>query len=219
MAPGSCGSFALYSKLREMGERPSWQPGDLDFYFVAPAVRSYGAQSYGPVTGDVDHGEDNTAVRVLRDVWKRRVALSSFDQEWDRDAPFKFVDTKELSVNRAYPPSREGLSPIAVYDVKLELPCLDAGGRACGLSTSAVSFIQLEATSLESCSIKAVIDSFDINVCAVGMLPRGSGRVDYVIAPEVEQAIRSKTMRLRPQHGTTPGRVEKYQSRGFTLLE
>ena len=36
---------------------------------------------------------------------------------------------------------------------------------------------------------------------------------------DVEQAIRSKTMRLRPQHNTTPGRVEKYQSRGFTLLE
>ena len=77
----------------------------------------------------------------------------------------------------------------------------------------------VEATSLESCSIKAVIDSFDINVCAVGMLPRGLGKHDYIVAPEVEQAIRSKTMRLRPQHGTTPGRVEKYQSRGFTLLE
>ena len=114
---------------------------------------------------------------------------------------------------------REGLSPIAVYDVKLELQCLDAGGRACGLSTSAVSFIQLEATSLESCSIKAVIDSFDINVCAVGMLPRGFGRKDYVVAPDVEQAIRAKEMRLRPEHNTTPGRVEKYQSRGFTLLE
>ena len=78
---------------------------------------------------------------------------------------------------------------------------------------------QLAAASLAKCSIQAVIDSFDINVCAVGMLPRGSGRVDYVVAPDVEQAIRSKTMRLRPQHNTTPGRVEKYQSRGFTLLE
>ena len=51
------------------------------------------------------------------------------------------------------------------------------------------------------------------------MLSRGSGRVDYVVAPDVEQVIRSKTMRLRPQHNTTPGRVEKYESRGFTLLE
>ena len=103
--------------------------------------------------------------------------------------------------------------------MKLELPCLDAGGRACSLSTSAVSFIQLAAASLAKCSIQAVIDSFDINVCAVGMRPRGFGEVDYILAPEVEQAIRSKTMRLRPQHNTTPGRVEKYQSRGFTLLE
>ena len=118
-----------------------------------------------------------------------------------------------------YPPPSDGLSPIAVYDVKLELPCLDAGGRACSLSTSAVSFIQLAAASLAKCSIQAVIDSFDINVCAVGMRPRGFGEVDYILAPEVEQAIRSKTMRLRPQHNTTPGRVEKYQSRGFTLLE
>ena len=77
---------------------------------------------------------------------------------------------------------------------------------------------QLAAASLAKCSIQAVIDSFDINVCAVGMLPRGFGRKDYVVAPDVEQAIRSKTMRLRPQHNTTPGRVEKYQSRGFTLL-
>ena len=96
---------------------------------------------------------------------------------------------------------------------------LDADGRACSLSTSAVSFIQLAAASLAKCSIQAVIDSFDINVCAVGMRPRGFGEVDYVVAPDVEQAIRSKTMRLRPQHNTTPGRVEKYQSRGFTLLE
>ena len=140
-------------------------------------------------------------------------------REWSRDAPFKWVHTKSLSVNANYPPPRDGLSPIAVYDVKLELPCLDAGGRACSLSTSAVSFIQLAAASLAKCSIQAVIDSFDINICAVGMLPRGSGRVDYVVAPDVEQAIRSKTMRLRPQHNTTPGRVEKYQSRGFTLLE
>ena len=52
------------------------------------------------------------------------------------------------------------------------------------------------------------------------MLPRGfGGEVDYVVAPDVEQAIRSKTMRLRPQHNTTPGRVEKYHSRGYTLLE
>ena len=50
--------------------------------------------------------------------------------------------------------------------------------------------------------------------CAVAL-----GEVDYVVAPDVEQAIRSKTMRLRPEHNTTPGRVEKYQSRGFTLLE
>ena len=78
---------------------------------------------------------------------------------------------------------------------------------------------QLAAASLAKCSIQAVIDSFDINVCAVGMRPRGFGEVDYISAPEVEQAIRSKTMRLRPQHNTTPGRVEKYQSRGFTLLE
>ena len=109
--------------------------------------------------------------------------------------------------------------PVAVYDVELELRCLDAGGRACSLSTSAVSFIQLAAASLAKCSIQAVIDSFDINICAVGMLPRGFGEVDYTVAPDVEQAIRSKTMRLRPQHNTTPGRVEKYQSRGFTLLE
>ena len=94
-----------------------------------------------------------------------------------------------------------------------------AGGRACSLSTSAVSFIQLAAASLAKCSIQAVIDSFDINVCAVGMLPRGFGEVDYVVAPDVEQAIRAKEMRLRPEHNTTPGRVEKYQSRGFTLLE
>ena len=95
-----------------------------------------------------------------------------------------------------------------------------SGSRACKLSTSAVSFIQLAAASLAKCSIQAVIDSFDINVCAVGMLPRGfGGEVDYVVAPDVEQAIRSKTMRLRPQHNTTPGRVEKYQSRGYTLLE
>ena len=118
-----------------------------------------------------------------------------------------------------YPPPSDGLSPVAVYDVELELRCLDAGGRACSLSTSAVSFIQLAAASLAKCSIQAVIDSFDINVCAVGMLPRGSGRVDYVVAPDVEQAIRAKEMRLRPEHNTTPGRVEKYQSRGFTLLE
>ena len=51
------------------------------------------------------------------------------------------------------------------------------------------------------------------------MLPRGAGDVDYIVAPDVEQAIRSKMMRLRPQHNTTPGRVEKYESRGFTLLE
>ena len=162
---------------------------------------------------------DITAVRVLREVWKKRVSLNLFDQEWSRDAPFKWVHTKSLSVNANYPPPRDGLSPVAVYDVELELRCLDAGGRACSLSTSAVSFIQLAAASLAKCSIQAVIDSFDINVCAVGMLPRGFGEVDYVVAPDVEQAIRSKTMRLRPQHNTTPGRVEKYQSRGFTLLE
>ena len=75
------------------------------------------------------------------------------------------------------------------------------------------------AASLAKCSIQAVIDSFDINVCAVGMVPRGSRNVDYVVAPDVEQAIRAKEMRLRPEHNTTPGRVEKYQSRGFTLLE
>ena len=157
---------------------------------------------------------------AVREVWKRRVALSLFVQrEWSRDAPFKWIHTKSLSVNADYPPPSDGLSPVAVYDVELELRCLDAGGRACSLSTSAVSFIQLAAASLAKCSIQAVIDSFDINVCAVGMRPRGFGEVDYVVAPDVEQAIRSKTMRLRPQHNTTPGRVEKYQSRGFTLLE
>ena len=202
---GLAGSFALYDKLRSMGERPPWRPDDLDFYAV----------TNGPVTGV--HGSD--AVLVLREARKRRVSLNLFDQEWDRNAPFKWVHTKELSVNSMYPPPSDGLSPIAVYDVKLELPCLDAGGRACSLSTSAVSFIQLAAASPAKCSIQAVIDSFDINVCAVGMLPRGFGEVDYVVAPDVEQAIRSKTMRLRPQHNTTPGRVEKYQSRGFTLLE
>ena len=68
-------------------------------------------------------------------------------------------------------------------------------------------------------ALSSFIDSFDINVCAVGMLPRGFRKYDYVVAPDVEQAIRSKEMRLRPEHNTTPGRVEKYQSRGFTLLE
>ena len=152
----------------------------------------------------------------MRSCW---LLLSLFDQEWNRDAPFTWVHTKSLDVDANYPPPREALMPIAVYDVELELRCLDADGRACSVSTSAVSFIQLAAASLAKCSIQAVIDSFDINVCAVGMLPRGLGKHDYIVAPDVEQAIRSKTMRLRPQHNTTPGRVEKYQSRGFTLLE
>ena len=91
--------------------------------------------------------------------------------------------------------------------------------RCAFLKRQAVAETELAAASLAKCSIQAVIDSFDINVCAVGMRPRGFGEVDYVVAPDVEQAIRSKTMRLRPQHNTTPGRVEKYQSRGFTLLE
>ena len=93
-----------------------------------------------------------------------------------------------------------------------------ASRRSSSVEPSALQ-VELAAASLAKCSIQAVIDSFDINVCAVGMLPRGFGKHDYIVAPDVEQAIRSKTMRLRPQHGTTPGRVEKYQSRGFTLLE
>jgi len=86
---------------------------------------------------------------------------------------------------------------------------------------------------MQEANIQRVLDDIPVDVLRIVMRIGSGGELEFEMADDVraavaerratitdvEQAIRSKTMRLRPQHNTTPGRVEKYQSRGFTLLE
>ena len=52
------------------------------------------------------------------------------------------------------------------------------------------------------------------------MRPSGDGDHKYVVSPEDAAAIQSRTMWLRSSYYTRPDekRVEKYLSRGFTLV-
>ena len=224
-SPGDGVSRARSAAREDIRESSCFLGGRLRMrtVLVGSAVSEPDFWGFGPDAGppaqeaNVQRVLDEIPVDVLRIVM-RLGAGGDFEYEMSDDVRAAVAARRAtIAPDVAANPVR--MQRFAVYDVELELRCLDASGRACSLSTSAVSFIQLAAASLAKCSIQAVIDSFDIDVCAVGMLPRGFGEVEYVVAPEVEQAIRSKTMRLRPQHNTTPGRVEKYQSRGFTLLE
>ena len=69
-------------------------------------------------------------------------------------------------------------------------------------------------------AIETIINNFDINVCSVAMRLRGDGDHKYVVSPEDAAAIQSRTMWLRSSYYTRPDekRVEKYLSRGFTLV-
>ena len=69
-------------------------------------------------------------------------------------------------------------------------------------------------------AIETIINNFDINVCSVAMRLRGDGDHKYVVSPEDAAAIQSRTMWLRSSYYTRPDekRVEKYVSRGFTLV-
>ena len=57
-------------------------------------------------------------------------------------------------------------------------------------------------------------------MCSVAMRPSGDGDHKYVVSPEDAAAIRSKKMWLRSSYYRRPDqkRVEKYLSRGFTLV-
>ena len=98
--------------------------------------------------------------------------------------------------------------------------CKDAGGRPCKLPMACMSFIENSVDRREKCCIETIINSFDINVCSVAMHPRGDGDHEYVVSDEDAAAIKSKTMWLRSSYYRQPdqARVEKYRSRGFTLV-
>ena len=98
--------------------------------------------------------------------------------------------------------------------------CKDAGGRLCRLPTAGMSFIENHVDRLSTCSIETIINNFDINVCSVAMRLGGDGDHKYVVSPEDAAAIQSRTMWLRSSYYTRPDekRVEKYLSRGFTLV-
>ena len=108
----------------------------------------------------------------------------------------------------------------SIYDLKLVFTCKDAAGGPCKLSTAGMSFIENHVDRLEKCSIETIINNFDINVCSVAMRLRGDGDHKYVVSPEDAAAIQSRTMWLRSSYYTRPDekRVEKYLSRGFTLV-
>lgn len=151
----------------------------------------------------------------------RSTGTDRFDRTDGEQTPHYWDLKKVVSDHAGYPPERDGLSPVANYDVELAFGSHDAGGRYVRLATSAVSFIQREAPTIDLCSIKGVIDGFDLDVCAVGMHVRGGGIVDYVVAPEDAEAIESKTMRLRTYIPVTrvESRIEKYRRRGYTFIE
>jgi predicted transcriptional regulator len=58
------------------------------------------------------------------------------------------------------------------------------------------------------------------NAASVAMHPRVDGNHEYVVSDEDAAAIKSKTMWLRSSYYRQPdqARVEKYRSRGFTLV-
>ena len=109
---------------------------------------------------------------------------------------------------------------VALQDVELVVTCKDAGGRPCKLPMACMSFIENSVDRREKCCIETIINSFDINVCSVAMRLRGDGDHEYVVSPEDAAAIKSKTMWLRSSYyrQPDPARVEKYRSRGFTLV-
>ena len=98
--------------------------------------------------------------------------------------------------------------------------CKDAGGRPCKLPMVCMSFIENSVDRREKCCIETIINSFDINVCSVAMRIHGDGDHEYVVSDEDAAAIKSKTMWLRSSYYRQPdqARVEKYRSRGFTLV-
>ena len=109
---------------------------------------------------------------------------------------------------------------VALQDVELVVTCKDAGGRPCKLPMACMSFIENSVDRREKCCIETIINSFDINVCSVAMRLRGDGDHEYVVSDEDAAAIKSKTMWLRSSYYRQPdqARVEKYRSRGFTLV-
>lgn len=109
---------------------------------------------------------------------------------------------------------------VALQDVELVVTCKDAGGRPCKLPMVCMSFIENSVDRREKCCIETIINSFDINVCSVAMRIHGDGDHEYVVSDEDAAAIKSKTMWLRSSYYRQPdqARVEKYRSRGFTLV-
>ncbi len=134
--------------------------------------------------------------------------------------PYYWDQIKVETLNPNYGQPRQGVKSVAIYDLKLVFTCKDAAGGPCKLSTAGMSFIENHVDRLEKCSIETIINQFDINVCSVAMHLRGDGDHKYVVSPEDAAAIQSRTMWIRSNYYKEPdeARVEKYRSRGFTLV-
>ena len=224
------GSYPLYKWMRVNGQRPSWRPKDIDIFFV------YARQ---PPT----NGEWSVAERLY---WQQcRAWLSAFktkvlkeetdDGTW---GAIRELNRHSLSVppgrDARYGPRREenertaydkndDQSPSMIYQIKdyeIAFRCHDSTFEQVAI----FSFILWRDYTTDEPTIQHVFDSFDMNVCQVGIAPHIDGSVTafdgtvLALAPCTQRIaqdianLRARTVKKTPKRKE---RKQKYRDRGF----
>jgi len=194
---GIGGSYALHHLMSENGTSAGWEPNDIDYYHIR-------------------HGD--AASRLGDSIAAFKAALVADDGPFPGGVTLEMDDVTRLA--HLYPPV-DNLRPTIVNDFLPKITFLDGvtGGRH-QVKMEKISFIEIETGNPANVTLEAILASYDIDVCSVGMR-FVDGEWRFVCADDAAAAIEAKTMTVREGRVTkrTMPRVKKYKSRGFSLSE
>ena len=194
---GIGGSYALHHLMSENGTSAGWEPNDIDYYHIR-------------------HGD--AASRLGDSIAAFKAALVADDGPFPGGVTLEMDDVTRLA--HLYPPV-DNLRPTIVNDFLPKITFLDGvtGGRH-QVKMEKISFIEIETGNPANVTLEAILASYDIDVCSVGMR-FVDGEWRFICGDDAAAAIEAKTMTVREGRVTkrTMPRVKKYKSRGFSLSE